>query len=657
MSRPPRTEPRWGDVAALLLLGGGGLAAWWGDLGSGVLWLAPLIVAAALTAGGLLGTRAAALLAVAWVPGALLAAGLPAGNLAPAALDTTVTSLRVGLSALPTIDTATPILQVWALAAVLLLAGIATLLAGILWRGTGWLPTLAGLALLLAPLGAAIAMQETPDTSWQGAVVLVAIVLRFARGRLLPIVTAASMVGAVALFGAQVAAPRAGWQPFGNHDQPAHFHELETKQTYGPLESERTGAVMLNVTAPRPALWRMQVLEAFDNRRWIVAREESQLSEPDARPESVKVEVRGLHNRSVVSPGQILAVHGAGHTTAEQGFARGFFDKPEEGDTYRVEADTVHVGEARLARIQVPVGRRYEYLTQIGLGPLPNYIPYPLTRLAKHMPKPLQGTDWGRLFRLAARLSDGEKSELGVVRKVEDYLLRGGRYHYTTDVGPPSFEPLLEFLFHTHAGYCQHFAGAAALLLRVSGVPSRVVVGFATGEQTGAHTWAVRDEDAHAWIEVYFPHVGWVPFNPTPAAAEADVSPGIDVLQPAAAAAAGPNGTLPQLAAGAAALILLFLATRLLRRGRTPRTSLAELLIRLAPQFTGPRTTLRSLHPGLAEIGPATADLALVAERARFAGADPPGPSHPNLAVWRALVSDVGFVRALGLMLRAATSG
>src|ERR1700744_3324540 len=103
--------------------------------------------------------------------------------------------------------------------------------------------------------------------------------------------------------------------------------------------------------------------------------------------------------------------------------------------------------------------------------------------------------------------------------------MRGGRYHYSTDVPPPTEEPLLQFLFHTHRGYCQHFAGAAALVLRVAGVPSRVAVGFATGEQIGSHTWAVRDEDAHAWIEVYFPSVGWVPFNPTPAAAAADIAP------------------------------------------------------------------------------------------------------------------------------------
>jgi hypothetical protein len=647
-------DPRWGDAAALILLCGGGAAAWWGDLGSGLLWLAPLIGVAALTAAGVLGPRPAAVLAVVWVPGAALAAGLPVGALAPAALDTTVASLREGVQALPTIGDATPIVRTWALAAVLLVVGTAAGLAGILWRGAGWERGIVGFALLLVPLAGAIALQQSPDASWQGAVVLVAVVLRIARGRLVPIVATASIVGAVALFGAQVAAPRAGWQPFGHH-HVAHFHELETKQTYGPLAGKRTGAVMLDVTAPQPALWRMQVLEAFDNRRWIVAREESHLPEPAARRTSIEVEVRGLRNRLIVSPGPVAAVRGAGDTVPEQGDARLLVDRPKEGEGYRVEADALQTTAARLARIPVPTGRRYEHLTQIGLGPLPIYVPSPLAKLAKDLPEPLRGTDWGHVFRLAWHLSRGVKSELTVVRHVEDYLLRGGRFRYTTEVGAPGQEPLLEFLFHTHAGYCQHFAGAAALLLRIAGVPTRVVVGFATGEQIAQDTWAVRDEDAHAWIEVYFPGVGWVPFNPTPASAQADVSPGLDVLQASAAPPVGAGSTQLQLAGALAALaVLIFAGTRLLRTRRGPRTQLAELLVRLAPRPSVPRTTLRSLHPTLTEIGPATADLAFVAERARFAAAGAAEPSRPRLLVWRALIADVGLRRAFALMLRAA---
>lgn len=648
-------EPRWGDAAALILLCGGGLAAWWGDLGSGLLWSAPVIAVAALTAAGALGPRPAVVLAIAWLPGAILAAGLPAGTLAPAALDTTTASLRDGIGALPTIGDATPNAQAWALAAVLLVAGTATSLAGLLWRRPGRDRGLLGFALLLVPLAGAIALQQSPDASWQGALVLVAVVLRIARGRLLPIVAAASMVGAVALFGAQVAAPRAGWQPFGHHQSAPRFHELDPSQTYGPLGDRRTGAVMLDVTAPRPALWRMQVLEAFDNRRWLVARETSQLPEPAARPESIKVEVRGLRNKSVVSPGRPIAVDTHGGALVEPGDDFALVERPEEGRAYRVEADVVHASAARLARIPVPVGRRYEALTQIGLGPVPRYIPYPLARLANHLPHSFRGTDWARLFHLAWRLSAGVKTELGVVRRVEDYLLRGGRFRYTTEVGEPGGEPLMEFLFHTHAGYCQHFAGAAGLLLRVAGVPTRVVVGFATGEQVAHDTWAVRDEDAHAWIEVYFPGVGWVPFNPTPASSPADVAPGLDLLQAGVASPSGTGGGPFQPAGAAVALaILACAAARLARRRRRPRTQLAELLVRLAPRPSGPGTTLRSLHLTLTEIGPATADLAFVAERARFAVDNPVEPPRPGLMVWRALLADVGFRRALGLMLGTA---
>ena len=107
------------------------------------------------------------------------------------------------------------------------------------------------------------------------------------------------------------------------------------------------------------------------------------------------------------------------------------------------------------------------------------------------------------------------------------------------------------------------------------------------------------------------------------------------------------------LALAAAALVLLLGAARLTRR-RAPRTQLGELLARLAPQPSHPGTTLRSLHLTLTEIGPATADLALVAERSRFAPDDPAGHPHPDLAVLRALISDVGLRRAVGLWLRTA---
>jgi hypothetical protein len=82
--------------------------------------------------------------------------------------------------------------------------------------------------------------------------------------------------------------------------------------------------------------------------------------------------------------------------------------------------------------------------------------------------------------------------------------------------------PLESFLFQDKRGYCQYFSGAAALMLRMLGIPARVASGFAPGSlDTDTHEYVVRDLDAHSWIEVWFAGIGWVPFDPTPAQAPA----------------------------------------------------------------------------------------------------------------------------------------
>jgi hypothetical protein len=74
-----------------------------------------------------------------------------------------------------------------------------------------------------------------------------------------------------------------------------------------------------------------------------------------------------------------------------------------------------------------------------------------------------------------------------------------------------------DFLFKARSGYCEHFATAMTLMLRAVGVPARMVSGFAGGEwnEYGGF-YLVREQDAHTWVEVYFPKSGWAPFDPTP---------------------------------------------------------------------------------------------------------------------------------------------
>lgn len=80
-------------------------------------------------------------------------------------------------------------------------------------------------------------------------------------------------------------------------------------------------------------------------------------------------------------------------------------------------------------------------------------------------------------------------------------------------------QPVAEFLFEKKKGYCQYFASAAAVLLRLEGVPTRYVSGFHVTEnnRVGNH-YLVREMDAHAWVESYIPGKGWVQVDPTPGA-------------------------------------------------------------------------------------------------------------------------------------------
>jgi len=103
---------------------------------------------------------------------------------------------------------------------------------------------------------------------------------------------------------------------------------------------------------------------------------------------------------------------------------------------------------------------------------------------------------------------------------VESYLR--SRYTYTLNLtGKPGDDPLAHFLFETHAGHCEYFASAMAIMLRTLGIASREVNGFLPGEYNDlAGDYIVRASDAHSWVEVYFPGSGWITFDPTPAVAE-----------------------------------------------------------------------------------------------------------------------------------------
>jgi protein-glutamine gamma-glutamyltransferase len=120
------------------------------------------------------------------------------------------------------------------------------------------------------------------------------------------------------------------------------------------------------------------------------------------------------------------------------------------------------------------------------------------------------------LWRQAQLLAAGAESPYAATLAVERWLRAEGGFRYEEQpVQTRGIPPLADFATRTRAGYCQHFAGTMALMLRLLGVPSRVAVGFTSGTWRDG-VWTVTDHQAHAWVEAWFEGWGWLTFDPTP---------------------------------------------------------------------------------------------------------------------------------------------
>jgi hypothetical protein len=129
----------------------------------------------------------------------------------------------------------------------------------------------------------------------------------------------------------------------------------------------------------------------------------------------------------------------------------------------------------------------------------------------------LQLPDTGpRVASLAREVTAAARTPYDMARAVEQHLRQN--YQYSLDVGTAvSASPIEDFLFTRKTGYCEHYATAMVVMLRTLGVPARLVTGFLPGVWNDfGNYYSVRQQDAHAWVEVYFPRSGWVTFDPTP---------------------------------------------------------------------------------------------------------------------------------------------
>jgi transglutaminase-like putative cysteine protease len=125
--------------------------------------------------------------------------------------------------------------------------------------------------------------------------------------------------------------------------------------------------------------------------------------------------------------------------------------------------------------------------------------------------------------KLAEEITEGHETWFDKVRAVERYFDQAMFSYSQKDVAVPgrNEDYVAQFLFDTKVGYCDNFSTSMAVMLRTLGIPTRWVKGYSGGEykQLGSNSrkvYEVTNNNAHSWLEVYFPGSGWLAFEPTP---------------------------------------------------------------------------------------------------------------------------------------------
>ncbi|HEV3127724.1 MAG TPA: transglutaminase-like domain-containing protein [Solirubrobacteraceae bacterium] len=316
----------------------------------------------------------------------------------------------------------------------------------------------------------------------------------------------------------------------------AGAESFDWSQRYGPINWPRNGKPVLQVTAARGDYWKAQNLDAFDGTAWTqgVIPGAQQVPPPSSSAfarwsEPIGVRIRNMTTTDLVGAGTVFVLSHLPKPVVP-GASPGTWTSTSAlrpGDSYQAVVYSPHPNPAELAAagtdysglpagyrmLQLHPGSAEVVFGAFGSGQEPLEASGSQTVAGQGA---VAASPYARVFSLAQHLAAQAQTPYEYVQNVLAYL----RHGFTYNENPPSRTyPLESFLFVDKKGYCQQFAGAMALLLRMGGVPARVAAGFTPGTYNSAnHSWVVSDTDAHAWVEAWFPHYGWVRFDPTPGA-------------------------------------------------------------------------------------------------------------------------------------------
>jgi protein-glutamine gamma-glutamyltransferase len=282
----------------------------------------------------------------------------------------------------------------------------------------------------------------------------------------------------------------------------------------------------MRVRSPEPALYRAQAFDTYDGSRWVSAGGDLRTLTLGDGP-AIHVPDRGpVQSREVVQTFYVERT--LPNVVFHAAFARELHlpsSRVEMDDAasfrlpFLLEADTVYSVVSEVPDVTTEQLRMYG---DAG-GPHP-----PMDRYLTLPP-----TLPDRVRDLASRIIGGRTTTADRVQAVEGWLEENTRYRLDVPVPPAGMDQVDAFLFGSREGFCEQIASAMAVLLRASGVPTRIVTGFGPGQRNLlSGYWEVRNADAHAWLEVWYPGFGWMASDPTFGVPHADGASNTFLLEP-----------------------------------------------------------------------------------------------------------------------------
>lgn len=343
------------------------------------------------------------------------------------------------------------------------------------------------------------------------------------KGRWGPIARGGAMAGVALVVGLGAAATVPALDTKGL----VGLHDQHTITVVSPLVDIRSRLVdqtdheLFTVEARHGEYWRLMALDDFDGETWSppdsrVPEAGTMLPSGDLRPDydqfQASFDLTGLGGQFAPAPYRPTGLYALTDTDDPDGDPRLLWD--QNYSTLIASSTTRDVtGLSYVITAQVPDVDAAQ--VRAATGGIPSDIRGRFTRLPADFPTTLRDR--------ARQIVAGASTPYDKALALQHYFSPENGFSYSTDLQQvPAGEntnAMISFL-DVRRGFCEQFAGTYAALARAVGLPTRIAVGFTWGRREravdGSSTFVVTGRNAHAWPEVYFAGLGWLPFEPTP---------------------------------------------------------------------------------------------------------------------------------------------